>query len=142
MIWLQAESGTRTSPMTTGTDAAASGSSYIMVTAGNNSQTSAPASGWATFTFTAPSAGTYKLWARILTPTTSDDSYWVRMDTGAWATWDMPEFTVWTWSAFPTNYTLTAGTHTFRFAYREDGAKVDKILFTTNLTYTPTGLGN
>jgi hypothetical protein len=142
MIWLEAESGTRTSPMTTGADGAASGGTYIMVTAGNNSQTAAPTAGWSSFTFNAPVAGTYKLWARMLTPTTSDDSYWVRMDTGAWVTWDMPEFTTWTWSAFATNYTLTAGSHTFRFAYREDGAKVDKILLTTNSSYTPTGLGN
>ena len=63
------------------------------------------------------------------------------MDTAAWTTWDMPEFTTWTWSS-PASYTLTAGTHTFRFAYREDGAKIDKILFTTSTTYTPTGLGN
>jgi hypothetical protein len=113
-----------------------------MVTAGNNSQTSAPTSGWSTLTFTAPVAGTYKLWARILTPTTSDDSYWVRTDSGAWATWDMPEFTTWTWSASTTTYTLTAGTHTLAFAYREDGTKIDKVLLTTNTTYTPTGLGN
>ena len=142
MIWMEAESGTRTSPMTTGTDAAASGSTYIMVTAGNNSQAAAPTAGWSTFTFNAPVAGTYRLWARILTPTTGDDSYWVRMDSGTWTTWDMPEVTSWSWSMYATTYSLTAGSHTFRFAYREDGSKVDKILLTTSTTYTPTGLGS
>jgi hypothetical protein len=78
----------------------------------------------------------------MLTPTTADDSYWVRMDSGTWVTWDMPEFTAWSWSAFATTYTLSAGTHTLQFAYREDGTKLDKILLTTSTTYTPTGLGN
>ena len=113
-----------------------------MVPVGTNSTAAAPANGWSTFTFNAPVAGTYRLWARILTPTTSVDSYWVRMDTGTWTTWDMPELTSWGWSQFATTYTLTAGSHTLRFAYREGGAKLDKVLLTTSTTYTPTGVGN
>ena len=133
---------TLTSPLTTGSDAAASGGTYIMVTAGNNSQGAAPSTGSSTLTFTAPAAGTYRLWARILTPTDGDDSYWMRFDSGSWATWDMPEHTTWTWSLRSTTYALGAGTHTLQLAYREDGAKIDKVLLTTSTTYTPTGLGD
>jgi hypothetical protein len=140
-LWPEAESGTRTSPMTTGADATASGGTYIMVTAGNNSQTTMPTTGRSTFSLSIPTTGTYKLWARVLTPTTSDDSYWIKMDSAAGVTWDLPEYTAWTWTAWTSNFSLTAGTHSLVFAYREDGAKIDRLLVTDDLAFTPSGMG-
>src|SRR5438067_1630097 len=81
-LWPEAESAALSAPMQTATDSAASGGVYIQVAAGNNSTTAAPSSGIATLTFSVPAAGTYKVWGRVIAPTTSDDSFWVRMDGG------------------------------------------------------------
>jgi hypothetical protein len=46
---------------------------------------------------------------------------------------------VWSLAQTPTSntYTLTAGTHTIKVRYRETGAKLDRLLLTNNLSYTP-----
>ena len=36
-------------------------------------------------------------------------------------------------------FNLTAGNHTLEFAYREDGARLDRILVTNDPTFVPTG---
>jgi hypothetical protein len=87
-LWIEAESGSITFPMQVGTDAAASGGSYIAVAGGNNSNSSPPTTGVATYNFNVTAAGTHKVWARVIAPTTSDDSFWMRMDGGAWIRWN------------------------------------------------------
>jgi hypothetical protein len=131
-------------------DAAASGGQYVMVAAGNNSQTAAPASGYATVSFVAPTAGTYKVWARVIDPANTDDSFWVRMDGGAWVNWNNIALgSTWHWDEVHDSgnadtvvqYSLAAGTHSLSFAYREDGAKLDRVLITDDLAFVPSGTG-
>jgi hypothetical protein len=38
-------------------------------------------------------------------------------------------------------YSLSAGVHTLTFAYREDGAKLDRVVLTDDLAFVPTGSG-
>jgi hypothetical protein len=143
-VWIEGESGTRTAPMSTFSDATASGGKYLMVTAGNNSTAAAPATGWSTHTFTVSTAGAYKVWGRRIAPTTADDSYWIRANGGTWVNWDITEGTTWAWDDMNTaqTFTLTAGSNTITLAYRDDGTKMDKMLITNDTAYTPTGLGN
>src|SRR5262245_17870173 len=63
-IWVEAESGSITSPMQVLADAAASRGSYIAVASGNNSTSSPPTTGIATYNFGVTAAGTYKAWGR------------------------------------------------------------------------------
>src|SRR5262249_43325855 len=87
-LFLEAESGSPTSPLrirNADNDPlarSASGRAYLEVDPGNNSRNAAPASGIATLPFTVARSGNYGLWGRVVAPTTSDDSFWVRVDGG------------------------------------------------------------
>ncbi len=81
---------------------------------------------------------THKLWARVITPTANDDSFWVRMDGGSWYQRNnIGPTSSWSWQECQ-SYTLNAGSHTLTIAYREDGAKLDKLYIGNS---TPSGTG-
>ncbi|MGW4468598.1 hypothetical protein ACWENQ_02880 [Nonomuraea sp. NPDC004354] len=98
----------------------------------------APATGHATLTFTVPEQGAYRLHARVIAATDGDDSFWVRSDGGAWTQRNgIPLGTSWHWAEVPVAYTLSPGTHTIAFAYREDGARLDRVALTSDPAFTP-----
>jgi polygalacturonase len=149
-LWPEAESGTVTAPLQILADSAASAGQYIMVAAGNNSSAAAPTTGQAGLTFTVPASGTFKIWGRVIAPANTDDSFWVRVDGGTWINWnDIVAGAAWHWAPVTNDassdavvsYALGAGTHTLTFAYREDGAKLDRVLITNDLAFTPSGVG-
>lgn len=136
-IAFEAESAVITSPMKIVSDATASGGKYI-VTTGYNSTSSAPSSGTAVLTFTAQ-GGTYKVWGRTLFAGGGDNSFWVKVDNGAWVAWndDAAVSPSWKWNLINASLTLTAGTHTISFAYREDNSKLDRIAISNDPAYDP-----
>jgi hypothetical protein len=142
-IWLEAECASVGSLWNKPADVNASNSSYVVIQPGNNSTSSAPtnSAGYINFSFSVSQSGTYRVFARVLTPTANDDSWWVRMDGGSWITWNNIAATSWTWAQFTNTFNLSAGSHTLTFAYREDGAQLDKINITTSTT-APTGAGS
>lgn len=142
-FWLEAECGTVGSMWNRTTDSTASNSQYVIIQTGNNSTASAPTntSGHLNYPFTVSQAGTYRVFARVLGPTANDDSFWVRMDGGSWVMWNNWWNPNWVWAPFPNTYNLGAGNHTFTVAYREDGARLDKLNITTS-TATPSGTGS
>jgi hypothetical protein len=139
-IWLEAECGTVGSDWQTITDAEASGGKYLVVN-GMNSTAAAPAaaSGAVVLPFTVDSAATYNVMARLNCTSADDDSYWVKVDNGAFATVNGLTTSGWQWTRL-ISPTLSVGPHTLTIAYREDGAKLDKLLVTTS-NATITGLG-
>ena len=147
-VWLEAESGVRSgSPtFTVQTDAQASGGQNLLPPTGSSANT--PGTGRVRYTFTV-GAGTFKVWARAITPNADDDSFFVAMDGGTWVKWNgLPATSSWAWddlhnsdaSNAVVTYTLAAGSHTLDVANREDGARLDK-LYVTALGDTPSGLG-
>ena len=100
------------------------------------------------YTFHVEEAGPYKVWARVITPSPNDDSYWVRIDSGSWAMWNsIPSNNDWHWDDVhdggpdnPVVYQLDTGHHELSICYREDGAYMDKLLI-ANTGIVPTGLG-
>jgi len=143
-VWLEAERGTVGATWNDNiADSAASSGQYVTVKPGNNSTASAPttAAGWVQLPFTVTQSGTYRMWIRRKTPTADDDSFWVRMDNGAFAMWNnIPVATSWSWAQYPSTFNLSAGSHTLVFGYREDGAQLDKVYITSG-TDTPSGTG-
>ena len=146
-IWLEAEAGTLSgSPsFTQGTDSAASGGKYLAPSANSPN---AAGTNRATYTFTV-SAGTYKVWGRVITPTADDDSLWVSMDGGSFVKWNsIPLNSSWAWDDVHNSdnggavmtYSLAQGSHTLVIANREDGIKLDKIYITAKGD-TPSGMG-
>lgn len=150
-VWLEAECGTVGSLWNTPADGSASNGTYASVQAGNNSLSSAPSSanGRITYNFDVSETGSYKVWGRVIAPTVDEDSYWVRMDGGSWIKWNnIAPGSSWHWDEVHNadngnsvvTFSLTAGSHTFDVAYREEGTKLDK-LYVTNQGDTPSGAG-
>jgi glucose/arabinose dehydrogenase len=147
-IWREAEDGAPTAPLEIRSDTAASGDRYVGVVAGNNSTASPPGSGRVAFSFDVTEAGAYKVWGRVITPNVGGDSFWIRMDDGGWTAWNgIPLGGSWHWDDVDDSqdraieYNLVPGHHTLTVAYREDGTRLDRILITNRLTFTPTGTG-
>lgn len=133
-IWMEAECATVGSDWQTLTDADASNGKYVVVN-GLNSTAAAPAGANASisFTFNVDSAAKYNFYARINCPTANDDSYWIKVDNGSFATYNNLTTTGWQWTRLISDINLGIGQHTITVAYREDGAKLDKIMLTTTL---------
>ncbi len=142
-VWLEAECGVVGSLWTTPSDGNASNDQYVTIQSGNNSTGSAPSStsGHITYTFDVSESGTYTVWARVITPNGTDDSFWLQMDGGSWFMWNnIGPTSNWAWEQAQ-SYSLSSGNHTFTVAYREDGAQLDK-LYITNSGDTPSGEGS
>jgi hypothetical protein len=145
-LYLEAENGTLTAPMQVSADSTASGGNYIQVAAESNSTAAVPSTGHATWGFSVAEPGRHKIWGRVIAPTTNDDSFWVRVDTGAWIKWNaIPLGTSWHWAPVHNadagnavvEFNLAAGSHTLEIAYREDGTKLDRWFITSDVNATP-----
>jgi lysophospholipase L1-like esterase len=122
-------------------DSQASNGKYVTVKPGVQSLNSAPtdSASYIIIPFAVDSAGNYSVFARLNDPTYDDDSYWVKMDDGVFTMYNGLVTNGWEWLKY-NDFVLTAGEHKLIIAYREDGAKLDKICI-TNSGIAPTGLG-
>jgi hypothetical protein len=149
-IWREAESirgdifsGSITSPMQIKESQGASNGGFVEVLAGNNNNTAMPASGQVCYHFGVTTAGNYRVWGRVIAATTSDDSFWVKMDAGAAINWTLPTGTAWHWNLVHPNagatsiFALTAGDHDLCVGFREDGARLDALVITSSTSYNP-----
>ena len=151
-FWVEAErvrgnvGGTITSPMVLKDDAAASNGSYIEVATGNDSKTSMPSTeGVTSYSFEVESSATFRVWARVIAANDGNDSFWVKMDNGSAIKWnEIPLGSSWHWvlvqaegASSPATFSLGAGTHTLKIAYREDGTKLDALVITSDTSYNP-----
>jgi glucose/arabinose dehydrogenase len=143
-LWLEAESGVRTAPMTVASDTAASGGQYVHVPNAKTVVTdpTTQPGGQVTYTVTLPTTGTYVIWGRVRAGGGGDDSFWVSIDGGPFALWEIPVASAWVWDevnnrgvADPVLFSLTAGTHTVVVKQREDGAQLDRLLITSDLAF-------
>lgn len=148
-IWLEAECGTLGNSgkwATYTNDATASEGKYVMVASAtqNNSPSTSTVSDLITYDFNVSTSGSFTLYARMSCTVNNgaDDSFHFKIDNGSWRTFngEMTGGTTFTWYSLITQ-TLAPGTgHTITVAYREDGAKLDK-LYITNGGDVPTGIG-
>ena len=122
----------------------------------------APGADWVlSYNFTAE-PGVYKIFARVIAPTTSDDSFWVRIVGAESQTHEDPDQpgtgwvlfnnigpgSQWVWDDVHSsdhgdeavNWTLAAGDYTLEIAKREDAALIDAILITDDLALDPATL--
>lgn len=138
-VWLEAECGQVGTLWNIETEVNASNGKFITVKPGTNSTGEAPAgdSGLATYVFTVDESGPYNLYARVFCPTPNDDSFWIKMDNGSFKMWNGISAANWQWVKFNVTYNLSSGTHTLTIAYREDGAKLDKLWLTKSEANVP-----
>jgi hypothetical protein len=133
-IWLETECGAVGSNWEVHTDPTASKASYVTIKSGLNSTGSAPANtpeNQVVIPFAIDVAGTYNFLGRAIGPTATDDSYWVKVDNGTFVSANGLTSSAWQWGRL-TIANLTVGQHTLTITYREDGAKLDKVLITNS----------
>ena len=148
-IWVEAETGTVSEPMSIYFDSSAAGGAYVLAPNANRiSSTPNLASGYAQLKFETPDAGDFTVWGRVLAPSWSDDSYFISIDGQPYLRWNPPVTPTWNWNQVATDpslgpavYHLSAGQHTIIFVAREDGTLLDKLLITNDSGYVPDGLG-
>ncbi|MGB3799925.1 MAG: thrombospondin type 3 repeat-containing protein, partial [Lewinella sp.] len=140
-FWLEAECAAVGDGWTTLLDADASNGEYVVFETGNS--TNAPPedvpANRVRFTVSDVQPGTYYIFARILAPSASDDSFYTRVNGGSWVRWNsgISPDGFWNWYEFlleqETNsqYVLTDGENTIDIAYRENGTQLDKLYFST-----------
>lgn len=122
-------------------DANASEGKYVMVKLAtqNNNPATTPVSDLITYNFEVNSSGTFTLFARVgaAVSTSNDDSFYFKIDNGAWYTFNaVMNTTALRWYRMTTANLEPGTTHTITVCYREDGAKLDK-LYITNGTDVP-----
>lgn len=139
----EAEHGVITYPMQIMTDGSASGGKYVEVPA----QYSDDYLGKVVFNFTVASEGDFVVWGRVQSGDYLHDSFKVIMDEQPEIVWHISGKYSWTWDQVfvlngddPVIFHLTAGTHILRIMNREWGSKLDKIVITNNLGFTPSSL--
>ena len=141
-FWFEAERfPTIGSKFNTVNDAAASNGKYIIVQTGIQSLTAAPtdSTGLIVIPFTVTKDSTYYIYGRLNCPTYDDDSFWLKVDDGAFVNCNGLRTSGWAWTTLVSSL-LTKGTHTLTLGYREDGACLDKLCI-SNSIIAPTGMG-
>ncbi len=122
-------------------DAKASNGRYVTAKPGLQSSSKAPTGSqdFITIPFSVTTDGTFSIFARLNCPSGDDDSFWVKLDDGTFVTSNGLVTVGWDWVKL-SGHALTAGEHTLTIAYREDGAKLDKICISNSL-FAPEGMG-
>ena len=141
-LWIEAED-LRTDNVGTAfkliTDGAASGGKCLQTVTQVSTAAPTDSAYMLTTPFTAASAGTYYVYARVLCPTWDDDSYWVSVDAPLSDFVNGLQTDSWDWKELFSGH-LQAGQHRLNLAGREDGAYIDKLCITAN-PQPPTGMG-
>ncbi|MFC4777656.1 DUF4962 domain-containing protein [Paenibacillus sp. GCM10023252] len=141
--WLEAEDGELASPMQAYSEAGAAGGKYVMVPS-NGTTLSAPSPldpPHANYSLTLPGNTNYHIWARVQLPDTGAHSFYMAFDSGNYEYMGGPEAAGWQWVKIKSNVKLVEGEHQLKIRYRQSRVKIDKLMFTTDAAYSPSGLG-
>jgi lysophospholipase L1-like esterase len=122
-------------------DGLASNGKYITVKVGVQSLNAAPVDtvNLISIPFAVTKDTTYNFFARLNCPTYDDDSYWVKIDDGAFTMCNGLVTSGWAWMKLVSG-NLLKGNHKLIIGYREDGACMDKLCI-SNDAIIPTGMG-
>jgi len=128
-------------------DTKASGGKYVWVPNGKGNVTDPlNPGGEAVYSFSVPTSGNYRIWARVVANNTGNNSFFVSMDYGAGVAWHtaLGAKNTWIWDQVtdkndpnPVSFQLDAGTHTLVIKQMEDGTKLDSILITNQPGWIP-----
>jgi len=122
-------------------DGLASNGKYITVKTGVQSLNAAPGDtlNLISLPFMVTNDTTFNVFARLNCPTYDDDSYWVKIDDGAFTMCNGLVTSGWAWMKL-VSANLSKGNHKLIIGYREDGACMDKLCI-SNDAIIPTGMG-
>jgi hypothetical protein len=138
--YLEAEDGVLSGGFQVGVDSAASAGRYLAPPFGVNFSDNVVGTARAVYEFSLRTPGTYHIFGRIRSPTTSSNRFWFQVDDGAWTKWRITTGDIWYWDTFhvdenygmPVKFELTAGPHQLLIANCVDNAQLDRLYFSTN----------
>ncbi len=106
-----------------------------------HAQTETPAikgdGGYALYKVKVPASGQYTVWIHRWWNDACGNSFFLSIDGGSLQTIQDATYQTWKWSKASQDYSLSAGTHTFKLQDREDGARCDELLITNDARFTP-----
>ncbi|PPK88536.1 thrombospondin type 3 repeat-containing protein [Neolewinella xylanilytica] len=142
--WLEAECARVGTVWNVYYDDAASGSAFVDAR-GNNNLQEVPADVPANhlrFDIPEARAGSYFLFGRISAANQNSDSYYYRINGGAWTAWyrDILSDGTFHWNRHRNQIELRGGDNTIDIAWREGNARLDKLYLTTEADL-PEGVG-
>ncbi len=141
--WLEAECATVGSNWISTSESGASGGKYVVSkqSATSKAPNDVPENR-VRFALSNVVAADYSLFARVDAPDNTSDSYWVRVNGGAWYAWSSGIINGkgFQWNEAPLTLALRSGNNTVDLAFREAGARLDKLLITTGADM-PSGKG-
>ncbi|MFT5369696.1 MAG: hypothetical protein ACI8V2_004674, partial [Candidatus Latescibacterota bacterium] len=144
----EAEKGQIVAPMVQNQDLQASQGTYVWMPGPEGARGGSDL-GAITWPLQIPVAGTYFIWARVLTPTPDDDSFYVRLYSPQEiliprSDWHAGQHKTWTWipmrlnrSDTATQFQLPQGHSHLKLRVRENGAKIDQLYITPNAQDVP-----
>jgi hypothetical protein len=116
----------------------ASGHAYMrVVDRGDLTATNDPAAPRLDFQINFVKSGTHYVWIRRLPGLSSEDSVCLAHNAGFFSNWNMGNTGRCRWEKSPTPFTAAIGVQTFSMYMRKDGARIDKIVISTNENYDP-----
>jgi len=118
--------------------------SYFSMPAGNGTNYYIPPSASATFNFQLTKSDVYFIWARVKSPTASNQGYYIYDGKGNWLTWEAGVHTQWTWvklsdasSGAVASFAFSQGLNELQMAWNDDNVQIDQLLITNDATLIP-----
>ena len=93
------------------------------------------------FRFPVRKSGTYAVWVRYYTPKSGQKSSWISVDGRDFYKLDTKITPQWKWAKTNT-VNLAAGYHILDIRYRQSKHRIDCMIVTPDLSFTPSGLGH
>jgi len=139
-IVLEAEAGTIQAPMEKRKDENASGGEYVEAPEGPEHQ-ELSIGGSVTLPFKVTAPGNYELWLRVWWCCSCGNSLDLKLDGEDLGYITNNNLRVWQWMRCPKGpFTLSAGEHVLVVGNREDGSRLDQVLFIADSEYVPAGI--
>ena len=133
-IYLEAEQSFVGAAWTVTADAGTGSGAYVQYAAGNLNAPSTDTTFSLIYDVPVQTAATYRLFGYLDAPSGTSDSYWVRIDDGAWLLFRTGTTAGWAWSRVNddnavVDFTLAAGHHRIEVQPRE-ASRLDRLLLT------------
>lgn len=152
IIYLEAEKGTLKAPMVGVSEAAANGGLYVHTPLGSGNQNNVATAttqvnlGTIIYSFDVTVDGTYQVNGRIGSPGAATNGFYVRVDGGAFQTWQFPQTNadlIWdkadpvVGAGTPITFALTPGAHTMEIRQRREQARIDALVLSSDPGFDP-----
>jgi hypothetical protein len=139
---LDSSEATLTGLMTTGYDTQAQLGNFFYVPPGNGQNYYIPPPASAVFNFQIANTDTYWVWARIKSPVSPNQGFYIYNGNGSWFTWLAGIYPVWTWVKIANGsatalYLFNQGANQFQMGWDNENVQVDQITITNDSSYVP-----